>query len=202
MFGSSLNLNDYLGRLSEEISRLDQAAVERWSDLIYEAWDKGRFVFIIGNGGSATTASHFAEDFGKSLLRENELRDESKKRLKVLSLTDNVGRITALGNDLSFDEIFVQQLMNVGGEGDVLIALSGSGNSENILRAVDWANRNDLATFGLTGYDGGRLRQIQQDGIHVEVHDMGMAQSIHLCLFHWVLDDLFARIHGEGRHAT
>jgi D-sedoheptulose 7-phosphate isomerase len=202
MFGSSLNLNDYLGRLSEEISRLDQAAVERWSDLIYQAWNTGRFVFIIGNGGSATTASHFAEDFGKSLLRENELRDESKKRLKVLSLTDNVGRITALGNDLSFDEIFVQQLMNVGGEGDVLIALSGSGNSENILRAVDWANRNDLATFGLTGYDGGRLRQIQHDGIHVEVHDMGMAQSIHLCLFHWVLDDLFARIHGEGRHAT
>lgn len=201
MFGSSLGLNDYLGRLNEEISQLDQAAVERWSDLVYEAWDNGRFVFIIGNGGAATTASHFAEDFGKSLLREDELHDESQKRLKVLSLTDNVGRITALGNDLSFDEVFVQQLMNLGGERDVLIALSGSGNSENILRAVDWANRNGLTTFGLTGYDGGRLRQIQQDGIHVKVDDMGMAQSIHLCLFHWVLDDLFARIHHEGRHA-
>lgn len=201
MLGSSLGLHDYLARLTEVLARLDQASVERWSDLIYEAWDKGRFVFIIGNGGAAAMASHFAEDFGKSLLRPADLQDESKKRLKVVSLTDNVGRITALGNDVSFDEIFVQQLMNLGGEGDVLIPLSGSGNSENILRAVEWANRHGLFTFGLTGYDGGRLKLIQQDGIHVEVADIGMAQSIHLCLFHWVLDDLFGRINGDGRYA-
>lgn len=202
MLGSSLGLNDYLARLNEELRNLDGAAVERWSDLIFDAWDKGRFVFVIGNGGAATTASHFAEDFGKSLLRQEDLRDESRKRLKVLALTDNVGRITALANDLSFDDVFVQQLMNLGGPGDVLIALSGSGNSVNILRAVDWANRRGLTTFGMTGYDGGRLREIQQDGIHVAVDDMGMAQSIHLCLFHWVLDDVFARINSEGRYAT
>lgn len=201
MLGSSLGLDDYLARLTDEIARIDRASVERWSDLIYEAWDEGRFVFVIGNGGAASTASHFAEDFGKSLLRPDELHDESKKRLKVLSLTDNVGRITALGNDLSFDEVFVQQLMNLASEGDVLIALSGSGNSENILRAVEWANRHDLKTFGLTGYDGGRLRELQSDGIHIAVDDMGMAQSLHLCLFHWALDDVHARIYRCGRHA-
>lgn len=200
MLGSSLSLDDYLARLNSEIARIDRTSVERWSDLIYTAWDQGHFVFIIGNGGAATTASHFAEDFGKSLLTTDELRDESRKRLKVLALTGNVGRITALGNDLSFDEIFVQQLINLGSEGDVLIALSGSGNSENILRAVDWANRHGLSTFGLTGYDGGRLRALQSDGIHINVADMGIVQSLHLCLFHWVLDDLHARIHRIGRH--
>ncbi|MFP6764838.1 MAG: SIS domain-containing protein [Planctomycetaceae bacterium] len=201
MLGSSLPLKDYLARLSDELNRLDRTAIERWSDLIYEAWDSGQCVFVIGNGGAATTASHFAEDFGKSLLHVDELQDESRKRLKVLSLTDNAGRITALGNDLSFDEIFVQQLMNLGGAGDVLIALSGSGNSRNILRAVEWANRHGLRTFGMTGYDGGHLKRIQQDGIHIDVADMGMTQSIHLCLFHWVLDDLYARIHCEGRYS-
>lgn len=200
MLGSSLSLDDYLARLNSEIARIDRTSVERWSDLIYTAWDQGHFVFIIGNGGAATTASHFAEDFGKSLLTTDELRDESRKRLKVLALTGNVGRITALGNDLSFDEIFVQQLINLGSEGDVLIALSGSGNSENILHAVDWANRHGLSTFGLTGYDGGRLRALQSDGIHINVPDMGIVQSLHLCLFHWVLDDLHARIHRIGRH--
>lgn len=201
MLGSSLGLDDYLARLTDEISKIDRASVERWSELIYQAWDQGRFVFVIGNGGAASTASHFAEDFGKSLLSSDELHNDSAKRLKVLALTDNVGRITALGNDLSFDEVFVQQLMNLASEGDVLIALSGSGNSENILRAVEWANRNGLTTFGLSGYDGGKLRELQSEGIHINVDDMGMAQSLHLCLFHWVLDDVHAKIHLSGRYA-
>lgn len=201
MLGSSLGLDDYLARLTVEISKIDRASVERWSDLIYQAWENGRFVFVIGNGGAASTASHFAEDFGKSLLNSDEMRDDSAKRLKVLSLADNIGRITAIGNDLSFDEIFVQQLMNLASEGDVLIALSGSGNSANILRAVEWANRNGLTTFGLSGYDGGNLREQQSDGIHIDVNDMGMAQSLHLCLFHWVLDDVHARIHRTGRYS-
>ena len=143
-----------------------------------------------------------AEDLGKSTLHEKDLNDESKKRLKVLSLTDNAGWLMAVGNDLSYEQIFVQQLMNYGGLGDVLIAISGSGNSPNILRAVDWANRHDLVTFGLTGYDGGQLKTMQQDGLHVDLSDMGMVESIHLCLFHWVLNDVFARINGEGRYAN
>jgi len=96
-----------------------------------------------------------AEDLGKSTLHERDLRDESKKRLKVLSLTDNAGWLMAVGNDLAYDQIFVQQLMNYGGAGDLVIAISGSGNSPNVLNAVDWANRHGLTTFGLTGYAGG-----------------------------------------------
>ncbi len=200
MLGATLASDAYLGRLNEEVSRIDQAAMQRWADLIYQAWENERFVFIFGNGGSGTTASHMAEDLGKSTLHERDLKDESKKRLKVLSLTDNAGWLMAVGNDLAYDQIFVQQLMNYGGTGDLVIAISGSGNSANVLNAVDWANRHGLTTFGLTGYSGGKLKQMQSDGLHVQLDDMGMVESIHLCLFHWVLNDVFARINLEGRY--
>jgi D-sedoheptulose 7-phosphate isomerase len=201
MLGATLDSNSYLQRLDAELKRIDQAAMRRWADLTYQAWQKDRFVFIFGNGGSGTTATHMSEDLGKSTLRSEDLRDESKKRLKVLSLTDNLGWIMAVGNDVAYDQIFVQQLMNYGGKGDLVIAISGSGNSPNVLNAVDWANRHGLATFGLTGYGGGKLKTMQQDGLHVALDDMGMVESIHLCLFHWVLNDVYARINHEGRYA-
>lgn len=201
MLGATLAADQYLDRLQQEIARIDQGLLKRWADIIYQAWHDEKYVFIIGNGGSGTTASHMSEDLGKSTLHEADLHDESKKRLKVLSLTDNAGWIMAVGNDLSYDQIFVQQLMNYGSAGDVLIAISGSGNSPNILRAVEWGNRHQLVTFGLTGYEGGKLKEIQQEGLHVDLPDMGMVESLHLCLFHWVLNDVFARINGEGRYA-
>ena len=201
MLGATLNTRDYLKRLHEELDRVDQDAMQRWADAIYSAWDEGRFVYIFGNGGSGTTATHMVEDLGKSTLREKDLQDESRKRLKILSLTDNLGWILAVGNDVGYEDIFVQQLMNYGHPGDLVIAISGSGNSPNILKAVDWANRHGLRTFGLTGYQGGKLKAMQQDGLHVDLMDMGMVESIHLCLFHWVLNDVFARINHEGRYA-
>jgi D-sedoheptulose 7-phosphate isomerase len=201
MLGASLDLPTYLTRLNTEINRLDQAAIRLWADLTFAAWQQGRFVFIIGNGGSGTTASHMAEDLGKSTLRPEDLKDESKQRLKVLSLTDNTGWLLAVGNDCGYDQVFVQQLMNYGSKGDLVVAISGSGNSPNILSAVDWANRHGLTTFGLTGYRGGKLKAMQQHGLHVDLADMGMVESIHLCVFHWVLNDVYARINREGRYA-
>lgn len=199
MLGATLDLPAYMSRLNAELDRTPREPIRRLADAIYKCWEDGKFVFIIGNGGSGCNASHMAEDLGKSSLRERDLKDESKKRLKVLSLTDNLGWIMAVGNDVGYDQIFVQQLMNYGSAGDLLIAISGSGNSPNILAAVDWANRHELKTFGLTGYSGGKLKAQQQDGLHVDLVDMGMVESIHLCIFHWVLNDVFARINGEGR---
>lgn len=201
MLGAKLDVAPYLARLNQEVERLDQAALKRWADLIFAAWQQEKFVYIIGNGGSACNASHMAEDLGKSSLRECDLKDESKKRLKVLSLTDNVGWLMAVGNDVGYDQVLVQQLMNYGTKDDVLIAISGSGNSPNILAAVDWANRHGLKTFGLTGFGGGKLKAMQQDGLHVALDDMGMVESLHLAVFHWVLNDVFARINSEGRYA-
>jgi len=200
MLGITLDAGAYLARLQAELARIDAKDLERWADLIYDAWEGGRFVFVFGNGGSGLTASHISEDLGKGTLRSQDVHDDSMKRLKALSLTDNLGWIMAVGNDLAYDQIFVQQLMNYGRAGDLVIAISGSGNSPNVLEAVAWANRLGLITFGLTGYDGGRLQQMQQHGLHVDVNDMGMVESIHLSLFHWVLNDVYARMHREGRY--
>ena len=121
---------------------------------IEDAYHAGRFVFIIGNGGSGANASHLCEDLAKCTLRDF----ENQKRLKVLSLTDNTAGIMAWGNDEGYDRIFIEQLKNLASPGDVLLAISGSGNSPNILRAVEWANANGMTTVGITGFGGGKLK--------------------------------------------
>jgi len=201
MLGLNHGVDGYLGRLRDELDRLDRPAIERLAEAIYAAWQAERFIFVIGNGGSAATASHFCEDLGKNSLRTGDLHDDSIRRVRVLSLTDHVSWITALGNDLSYDEIFAQQLRQYASPGDLCIAISGSGNSPNIITAVEWANQRGLTTFGLTGYDGGRLKQIQHDGLHVALDDMGMAESIHGSILHWVVEDVHGRINRVGRYA-
>jgi D-sedoheptulose 7-phosphate isomerase len=201
MLGIELDVSQYMLRLNQELDRVSRDEIKELADLIYSAWENERYVFIFGNGGSGTTATHMCEDLGKSTLREADLKDETKKRLKVLSLTDNLGWIMALGNDVGYDQIFVQQLMNFGSKGDLVIAISGSGNSPNVLNAVDWSNRHGLRTYGMTGYRGGKLKEMQHSGLHVPLDDMGMVESIHLCVFHWVLNDVHARINGAGRYA-
>jgi D-sedoheptulose 7-phosphate isomerase len=202
MLGTVLGVGEYLERLRSELARIGPADVQCLADLIYGAYQGEKSLFLIGNGGSACTASHLAEDLGKNCLRAADLRDETKRRLRVLSLTDNVGWLTALGNDLGYDQIFVQQLMHYGQSGDVLVAISGSGNSPNVLAAVDWANRHGLVTFGLTGFDGGKLKKAQRHGIQVELDDMGMVEAIHTCIAHWIVDDLHARVNRVGRHES
>ncbi len=181
----------YLSRAQREIARLPEREINKLADAIEEQYRRDKFVFIIGNGGSATTAQHFAEDLGKSSVGDF----EKQKRLKVISLADNIGYLTAWANDTHYDRVFVEQLKNLAGRGDLLIAISGSGNSPNILRAVEWANTNAVRTFGLTGYDGGKLKTLAGQCIHVKLADMGMVESLHLLLFHYVL----ARFHKKIR---
>jgi D-sedoheptulose 7-phosphate isomerase len=201
MLGITLSAPDYLARAAEETAALDHAAMARLSDAIMQRYEAGRFVYIVGNGGSGLNASHFAEDLGKSTIPDAHVTDPDRKRLRVLSLTDNLGWIMAAGNDLGYEHIFTQQLMNYGQAGDLLVAISGSGNSANILHCVQWAEQHGLSTFGLTGYDGGQLKARQHDGLHVDCPDMGLVESLHLLLFHWVLNDVHARINRLGRHA-
>ena len=201
MLGLTLDAPAYLDRLREELERIDAAAVERWADFVFDVWTRGSTLYLIGNGGSAAAASHLSVDLGKGTVATDNLRDESHRRLRVVSLTDNVPWITAVANDLDYEQVFVQQLMSAAVDGDALMAFSGSGNSPNVLAAVDWGNRHGLRTFGLTGFDGGKLKDLQQDGVHVALDDMGMVESIHVCLFHWVVDDVYARTQQTGRHA-
>jgi len=193
MLGTKLDVRPFLHRVGEELARIDAREVRALADLIYECYDQGRTLFICGNGGSGSNASHFCEDLGKGTLRREDFDNDAKKRLRVLSLTDNTPYILAWGNDEGFDRVFVEQLKNLAREGDVLVAISGSGNSPNILRAVEWANRRGLKTFGCTGFGGGKLRLLAQQGLHVPLDDMGIVESIHLTAFHWVVDHLHAR---------
>lgn len=201
MLGWTLDAPAYLDRLRDELERIDAAAVERWADFVFDAWTRGSTLYLIGNGGSAAAASHLSVDLGKGTVATDNLRDESHRRLRVVSLTDNVPWITAVANDLDYGQVFVQQLRSAAVDGDALMAFSGSGNSPNVLAAVDWGNRHGLRTFGLTGFDGGKLKDLQQDGVHVDLDDMGMVESVHVCLFHWVVDDVYARTQQTGRYA-
>jgi len=200
MIGIDLLPDDYLTELKRVLDHTDRAEMVRMADLLFEAYEQSCQVFVCGNGGSAALASHIAEDVGKGTLREAHLRDENRRRFRILSLADNAPWITALANDVGYDQVFVQQLMHYGQPGDLLIAISGSGNSPNILAAVEWANRHGLSTFGMTGFDGGKLRHIQAAGLHVPIDDMGMAESVHGCILHWVVDDLHGRINRVGRY--
>jgi D-sedoheptulose 7-phosphate isomerase len=194
MLGATLDARGFLERVGREMLRVDTAQIQALTEAIYDCYQQGRFVFICGNGGSGSNASHFCEDLGKSTLRREDFANDTKKRLKVLSLTDNTPYILAWANDEGFDRIFVEQLKNLAAPGDLLIAISGSGNSPNVLRAVEWANHHGLNTFACTGFTGGKLKTLARQNLHVPLDDMGAVESIHLTIFHWVLGQLYSRI--------
>jgi D-sedoheptulose 7-phosphate isomerase len=194
MLGTKVDVRPFLERVGQELLRINAGEVQALAERIWECYEHRRTVFIIGNGGSGSNASHFCEDLGKGTLRREDFDNDSKRRLRVLSLTDNSPYILAWGNDEGFDRVFLEQLKNLANPGDLLIAISGSGNSPNVLCAVDWANQHDLRTFACTGFAGGKLRGLAQQCLHVPLDDMGIVESIHLTAFHWVVDDLHRRI--------
>src|SRR4029453_17458620 len=154
MLGVKLTPRAFLDRVGQELDKIDPAQVQNLADKIFECYQHNRFVFVIGNGGSGSNASHLCEGLGKCTLRREDFENDKKKRLRILSLTDNTPYILAWANDEGFDQIFVQQLRNLASPGDLLVAISGSGNSPNVLKAVEWANRHEVETFGCTGFGG------------------------------------------------
>lgn len=195
MLGSTLTPAAFLRRYAEELTRIDPDQLQSLGDAVYDAFRRRAFVFVIGNGGSGSNSSHFCEDAGKCTVRREDY-DSDKPRLRILSLTDNTPYILAWANDEGYDRVFVEQLKNLASPGDMLIAISGSGNSPNVLRAVEWANTHGLTTFGCTGYSGGKLRALAQKNLHVPTDDMGAVETLHLAAFHWVVGDLARRMNG------
>jgi D-sedoheptulose 7-phosphate isomerase len=194
MLGIKLDVKAFLERVGQELHRIDPGQVKALADVMYDCYQRDRFIFVIGNGGSGSNASHFCEDVGKGTLRREDFDNDRQQRFRIISLTDNTPYILAWGNDEGFERVFVEQLKNLASPGDLLIAISGSGNSPNVLRAVEWANAHGLKTFGCTGFGGGKLRTLAQQNLHVPLDDMGIVESIHLTAFHWVVDDLHRRI--------
>ncbi len=176
----------YVRRLGQLLESLDLNALAAIIDQIERVRAEGKTIYLIGNGGSAATASHMAEDlaFG-TRMREG-------ARIKALSLTDNQPYVMAAANDIGYDSIFEEQLKNLMLPGDLLIAISASGNSPNVVKAVDYANRNGGISVGLVGFDGGQLRESCHIVLHVETQhgEYGPVEDIHLILDHIITEFL------------
>jgi len=169
----------YLKYLAQLLEKLDCNEIATFVSSIMSARERGARVFFIGNGGSAATASHFANDLSIGS-RCWELP------YRVSALTDNQAIITAIANDYGYEEIFVLQLKTMATPGDVLVAISASGNSSNLIKAVNFANKQDITTISLTGFDGGALRPLCDLGVHIETPkgEYGPVEDIHMVLDH------------------
>jgi len=185
-----MNFNNYIEYLEKAIASVEHTQVESFIELLYRAYKNKKMVFVIGNGGSAANASHLAQDLAKGT--RSTLEQET--RIKALSLTDNLPFVTALGNDDGYDTIFEQQLRTFASSGDILVCISGSGNSPNIIKAVEWANKNGLETVGITGFNGGKLKTLNRHSVHVPLNDMCTAESVHSIIFHYVIIKLQERM--------
>ncbi len=177
-------INNYLSRLQNCIDNLDRKEIDTFIKLLLQVRDEGRTIFILGNGGSAATASHFCCDFNKGMSYGLD------KKFKMICLNDNVATMMAYANDVSYENIFVEPLKNFFKEGDMVIGISGSGNSKNVLKAIEYANEHNGLTIGLTGYNGGDLKKIAKYSVNANINNMQITEDIHMIFCHMIYDIL------------
>lgn len=169
---------DDIVRILQDIRKNNADFFDRLATLFLEARESNRKIFFCGNGGSASTASHFTSDLAKGTIVEG------APRFKALSLADNIPQMLAWGNDACYEDIFVEQLKNLFEPGDVVVGISGSGNSGNVLRAIEYARENDGVTVGITGFDGGKIKDMVDLCLIVPVHNMQKTEDIHMLVDH------------------
>ena len=171
-------IHEYFDNLKNTIDSINKNDIEQVFSLMVEAYKADRQIFIMGNGGSATTASHFACDINKGVTYGLD------KRFKVISLVDSIATMTAYANDLCYEDIFLEQLKNLLRPEDLVIGISGSGNSKNVIKAIEYANLKQCSSIGITGFDGGILMKTAAYNINVPIHDMQIAEDAHMILTH------------------
>lgn len=171
----------YLEYLSGVLKEIDTHAVGRFIQVLLDARERGATIYFIGNGGSAATASHFANDLAIGT-------NSYEKPFRAISLTDNQAIITALGNDFGYEEIFVRQLRVLGRKGDVVVGISASGNSPNLLRTFEYSKSVGIKTVAITAFDGGKMKQMADESIHVPTapKEYGPAEDAHMILDHLI----------------
>jgi D-sedoheptulose 7-phosphate isomerase len=189
-------VDDYLALLKATIDALPIERIEAMGEILYSAYKHGKQVFIIGNGGSAATASHMACDLGKNTISPN------RARFRVLSLNDNMAMLSALANDVGYDQVFAEQLTNLIRPGDVLISISGSGNSPNILRAMRYARERAATNIALLGFDGGKAMELADEFVLVPANNYGVVEDLHMVLDHILTEYFRARLDQEELATT
>ncbi|MCQ2739240.1 MAG: SIS domain-containing protein [bacterium] len=168
----------YFEKIKQTLDNIDRNELKDLAEILLSARDMGKHIYIMGNGGSASTASHFVCDFNKGIHTKDD------KHFNVRCLNDNIPTMLAYANDLSYDDLFVEQLKNFLEPYDVVIALSGSGNSTNVLKAIDYANSKRAITVGITGYNGGKLKEIASVSVNTNIDDMQISEDVHLIITH------------------
>jgi D-sedoheptulose 7-phosphate isomerase len=169
---------EYFKELINLINIINIDEIKSFTNEIENTYMNGQNIFVMGNGGSASTASHFACDINKGVSLG------LKKKFKVLCLNDNIPIMLAYGNDISYESIFVEQLKNYLIKDDLVIGISGSGNSKNVLNAIEYANETGAKTFGIIGCDGGKLKNIAKKSLIVNSYDMQKIEDCHMILTH------------------
>lgn len=172
---------EYIELEKKVLDSLDTKSINDAMNLIRETYEKRGVIYIFGNGGSSATASHYQNDFNKGL------SEKLEKKFNMVCLNNDLPTIMAISNDISFGEVFRYQLRGRIGPDDILIAISGSGNSENIINAVKFAKEKGNKVIGLCGYSGGKLKELSDVSVHVNINNMQITEDIHMVLDHLMM---------------
>ena len=184
------DIKDYLSKETSVIMTLDVNSINAALNLLEEAFERGSTIYIFGNGGSSATASHYQNDFNKGI------SEHTEKKFNFVCLNDNVATIMAIANDIGFEEVFRFQLRGHLKPGDVVIAISGSGNSKNVLNAVEYAKAQGNAIIGITGYDGGKLKTLSDVSLHAPVNSMQITEDVHMMFDHLMMSVFYKTMAG------
>jgi D-sedoheptulose 7-phosphate isomerase len=184
--------NQYLARLKALIDTFDLKTFDQIVDHVLHAYRQQSHIFVMGNGGSGATASHLACDINKGCCLDLD------RKFKMICLNDNIPTMLALANDISYEAVFEEQLKNFFNKGDLVIGISGSGNSENVLRAIRYASSHGGRTMGWCGFDGGKLAGLTDIAFIAKSHDMQQVEDAHIILSHMLMQNVHRVLHGEG----
>ncbi|VDG69858.1 phosphoheptose isomerase [Clostridium carnis] len=185
-------IKTYLETEIEVINNLDVDSINEAMNAIMEAYEAKKRIYIFGNGGSSATASHYQNDFNKGI------SEYVENKFKFQCLNDNIATLMAIANDIGFEEVFRFQLKNNLEEGDIIIAISGSGNSKNVINAVDYAKSQGNKIIGLTGFDGGKLKEMSDISLHAPINSMQITEDIHMIFDHLIMSIFYGTLCGKN----
>lgn len=183
--------HEYLNLVKSLVDSVDASTIDQFTNIIFDAWKNHRQVFVFGNGGSAAAASHYVTDFIKTS------SVAGQHLLRTYSLTDNIPMLTAIGNDIGYDQIFEYPLSAYAKPHDVAVAISGSGTSKNVVNACEWARANGLVVVSLTGFDGGKIGRLADLHINIPASNYGVVEDFHMLICHIVIQSLQTLIRKE-----
>ena len=183
--------DEYFAKVTKTLGSMDRKSIESAAEILMEAYEKGNTIYVFGNGGSAANASHFCGDLVKGASYGRE------KRFKAVCLNDNLPALMAIANDISYSDIFIEQLKNFAQKGDIAVGISGSGNSPNVVKAMEYAKTMGLKTIALCGFDGGKIKKISDVSLHAQINDMEVSEDAHMILIHCIKNILIDALDGK-----